>query len=158
MEIPTPQNGQTPSETPIGQPIQSPQSPQTSANSPITPAQQAQIQVTARMMSGMLCPQCHQPVLATEYFCPNCGKDLKEKPPGTKWWNQLYIYSLSFFLPPLGLWPAWKYIRSKDGTAQRVGWIAVALTVIAIVVSIFLFQDFVNSFSQYVNSSSGGLY
>ena len=83
-------------------------------------------------MVPTLCPVCHQPIPAAAYFCPNCGAPLRPKPPSTAWWSQLGIYALSLFLPPLGLWPAVKYIRSNDETARWVGWIAVALTVISI--------------------------
>jgi predicted amidophosphoribosyltransferase len=105
----------------------------------------------------LLCPVCHQPVTPEEYFCPNCGKSLKEKPPSTRWWTQLGLYALSVCLPPLGLWPAWKYLRSADQSARRVGWIAVALTAVSLVASIFLFQIIMNQLTQSLNASLGGL-
>jgi Double zinc ribbon len=105
----------------------------------------------------LTCPQCHQPVLPDAYFCPNCGKALKEKPPSTTWWTQLGIYALSALLPPLGLWPAVKYIRSKDAKSRRVGWIAVALTAISLILSIWFFQVIIQQFNKSINAASGGL-
>jgi hypothetical protein len=106
----------------------------------------------------LACPQCHQPVLPDAYFCPNCGKSLKEKPPPTRWWTQLGIYLLSALLPPLGLWPAVKYIRSSDALAKRVGWIAVALTVISLIASVWLAQIIIQQVQQAMTAASGGLF
>jgi len=50
-----------------------------------------------------VCPTCHQPVSPEDYFCPNCGKDLKAKPLSVSITTQIGIYLLSIFLPPLGL-------------------------------------------------------
>lgn len=101
-----------------------------------------------------LCPICHQPVLPDAYFCPNCGAPLRAKPPSTAWWSQLGVYALSFFLPPLGLWPAVKYIRSDDAAARRVGWIAVVLTAASIVVMIWLTEALINSLQSQLNNAS----
>ena len=104
-----------------------------------------------------ICPVCHQSVSPDAYFCPNCGHELKAKPPSTTWWSQLGIYALSALLPPLGLWPAWKYLKSSDAAARRVGWIAVALTAISLVVSVWLFQYMMQQLNQSLNAASGGL-
>jgi amino acid transporter len=100
------------------------------------------------------CSVCHQPILLEAYFCPNCGNPLKPKPPSTTWWTQLGIYALSLFLPPLGLWPAVKYLRSSDEIAKRVGWIAVALTVISIVIAIWLTEALIQNLQSQLDSAS----
>jgi uncharacterized membrane protein YvbJ len=107
--------------------------------------------------SPLICPQCHLPVSLDDYFCPNCGKNLREKPPSTTWLTQLGLYALSFFLPPLGLWPAVKYLKSADPKAKKIGWVIVVITVIAIIISIWLFQIFLvqvqDSFNNAINTS-----
>src|SRR5581483_4383428 len=101
-----------------------------------------------------ICPICHQTIQPGWYFCANCGRALQAKPPSTTWWSQLGIYALSLALPPLGLWPAFKYIRSHDNTARTVGWIAVGLTVVSVIASIYLFQQLMQQLTATLNGAS----
>lgn len=103
-----------------------------------------------------ICPFCHFQILDPEhfYFCPNCGKLLKE-PPLTLV-KQLGIYALSIFLPPLGLWPGIKYLFSADPTNKKVGIIAIILTVVATIVTVWLAMGFINSLTAGLNSSLQG--
>ena len=57
-------------------------------------------------------------------------------------------------MPPLGLWPAVKYIRSEDVAARRVGWIAVALTVVSIIVMIWLTEALIQNLQAQLDSAS----
>jgi len=103
-----------------------------------------------------LCPQCHQPVPPEWYFCANCGKNLREKPPSTAWLMQIGLYLLSVFLPPLGLWPGMKYLRSSHAPARRVGIIVAVLTAISFVVSLMIFERWLsNAVQQASNTLSG---
>ncbi len=102
------------------------------------------------------CPQCHQPSQPDWYFCPHCGKDLRAKPRSTTVLAQLGIYALSLFLPPLGLWPGIKYLREDDPLAQRVGMIAIGLTVVSTIVTIWISYAFVQSYIGTINQSLGG--
>ena len=86
----------------------------------------------------LICPSCHQPIKPEYYFCPNCGANLKEKTAPISVWAQIGIYALSIFLPPLGLWPGIKYIMKKDKQAKTVGIIAVALTLVSSLITIWL--------------------
>ncbi|HEX8931611.1 MAG TPA: zinc ribbon domain-containing protein, partial [Patescibacteria group bacterium] len=82
-----------------------------------------------------LCPNCKLPVLADFYYCPNCSQQLRPKPISVSLLKQIGVYLLSFFLPPFGLYPAIKYIRQSDPKTKIIGWVAIALTVISIMVS-----------------------
>jgi hypothetical protein len=97
------------------------------------------------------CPKCQFPILETYFFCPNCGKSLKLTPSATSAIKQIGIYSLSLFLPPLGLWPGIKYLKTEDSGAKMVGTIAIILTIISIVVTIWLTMGLLNNFNQYQN-------
>lgn len=102
------------------------------------------------------CPSCHSPIIDTYYFCPNCGKNIKPVPLATSITKQIGVYAVSIFLPPLGLWPAVKYLKQEDKTAKKIGVIAIVLTVISIVVSIWLLKGFVNQTNQLLNSQPNG--
>ena len=104
------------------------------------------------MTNDLKCPYCGAPIDAGFYFCPNCGKQLRIKPTQTSVMSQIGVYLLSFFLPPLGLWPAYRYLRQSDRKAKTIGWIAVALTVISLVLAVWLFQGFINYLNQSINS------
>lgn len=91
-----------------------------------------------------VCPSCHIQVQPSFYFCPNCGRKLKTKPIDVSILKQIWIYAVSFFLPPLGL--KWiSYVGNPNLKTKIVGWIAIALTLISIIISIMLFQSIMQS-------------
>ncbi|MGA2910268.1 MAG: zinc ribbon domain-containing protein [Candidatus Microgenomates bacterium] len=98
-----------------------------------------------------LCPFCHTPIADSYYFCPNCGKNLKPAPLPTKVLTQIGIYALSIFLPPLGLWPGIKYLNQGNEKAKIIGTVAISLTVISTVVTIWLAVGFINQANQSIN-------
>ncbi len=99
-----------------------------------------------------ICPACKSIISTTAYFCPNCGKQLKDKAPSATFAKQALIYFVSLFLPPFGLWYAWKYIKYGDYTSIKIGTIAIILTIISILATIWLTQGFINSVYQSLNT------
>ena len=75
----------------------------------------------------LTCKRCGQPIQESFYFCPNCGKKIKEPPPSTSIAAQTVVSLVSFFFPPLGLIYAYRYSR-HGGSKER--YIAVAAVVI----------------------------
>src|SRR3990167_4011326 len=92
-----------------------------------------------------ICKRCGQPVQESFYFCPNCGRKIKEPPPSTSVPAQSVVYLVSFFLPPLGLIYAYKYSR-HGGTKERyIAVTAVVLTCLTIYIQyIFLSRAWEN--------------
>ncbi len=78
---------------------------------------------------------------------------LKDKSLSTTIGRQLYIYFLSFLLPPLGLWPGIKYLKQKDEKSRMIGFIAIVLTIISTALTIWATVGFINVFNQQLNSS-----
>ena len=101
-------------------------------------------------MEPKYCPVCHLQVQDNYYFCPNCGKNLKE-PPLTLT-KEIGIYALSLFLPPLGLWPGIKYFSSANPKLKKVGIIAIVLTIISSFITIWLTIVTMNTVMQGANS------
>jgi hypothetical protein len=104
-----------------------------------------------------ICPVCHQPVLAEYYFCPNCGRALKEKPVKITILAQIGFYALAIFLPPLGLWPGIKYVIKKSPQARWVGAITIVLTLISTVVTLWWMSSLTSSYLDQINGSLYGL-
>ncbi len=98
------------------------------------------------------CPVCHIALPADAYFCPNCGTSLKEKGPSTDILVQIKIYLISFFIPPAGFWYGWKYMKQGDDLSKRIAWIAMILTVVSLVGTIWLTMVTLDS----INSQLGG--
>ncbi|OHA46461.1 MAG: hypothetical protein A3A80_04230 [Candidatus Terrybacteria bacterium RIFCSPLOWO2_01_FULL_44_24] len=94
---------------------------------------------------GTICPSCHAAASALANFCSQCGKKLKERQLSTSVAKQIIIYLVSFFLAPLGLGYAFKYIKQRDPKTRMIGIVSLALTVIAIVLMIWLTKTFTNS-------------
>ncbi|MEK7166571.1 MAG: zinc ribbon domain-containing protein [Patescibacteria group bacterium] len=97
------------------------------------------------------CPFCQQLVADSDFSCPNCGRKIREKQLSKSLLSQLGIYLLSFFLPPLGLWPGFKYLRQKDQTRRWIGIIAIILTFVSILVTAYYTIQIVNQVNEQVN-------
>jgi len=104
-------------------------------------------------MEPKSCSKCKYIISDSFYFCPNCGKKLKEPPVSTTVLRQIYIYSLSILLPPLGLWPAVKYLRQKDRKAKIIGIVAIILTIISSIITTYLTINILNSEITAINNS-----
>ncbi|MCL5006767.1 MAG: zinc ribbon domain-containing protein [Patescibacteria group bacterium] len=102
-----------------------------------------------------ICPVCHQAVPAGAYFCPNCGHPLRAQPPSVSTGRQIIVYLISFFLPPLGLWYAWKYLAVNDRKSKIVGIAAILLTIISLAAAVWLWQAFVVYVNQSLNQLNG---
>ena len=111
------------------------------------------------MDSQVTCLYCKRNISLSDFFCPNCGKKLKEKPLSTTFTRQLLIYLLSVFFPPFGIWPAIKYLRQSDERSKKIGLVALFLTIISIVITTWLTISFLNSigkeFSNQLNIYQG---
>ncbi len=103
-----------------------------------------------------VCPRCHLPVAPEFYFCPNCGMSLKEQQGSVTVLMQIGIYAFSVLLPPLGLWPGIKYARRSDPKARRVGIIAIALTIVSTVVTLWLIYSLFNVYLQTIQGAFNG--
>ena len=101
-------------------------------------------------MEQTTCKFCGQAVLSNYYFCPYCGKKIIEPPITTA--REIGIYLLSVFLPPLGLWPGIKYLLQKNEKAKRVGAIAIVLTIISSVITIWIAVVTMNNINQSISS------
>jgi hypothetical protein len=89
------------------------------------------------------CSVCHQPVLATYYFCPNCGNNLNQAPLSTSLWSQVSLYAFSLILPMILFlfvtkWPGVKYLRSEDKKTKNIGIIACTILAVSTILTIWL--------------------
>lgn len=62
--------------------------------------------------------------------------------------KQTFIYLGSLLLPPLGLVWGFKYLKVKDPGVKRVGYLAIILTIISLVLTIWLSFNLVNTLNQ----------
>jgi hypothetical protein len=90
--------------------------------------------------SSAICQTCHQPVLASYYFCPNCGTKLNAPPLPTSIAAQIGLYLFSIILPvicylAITKWQGYKYSRSKDPKTRNIGLIAWALLIVSSVIT-----------------------
>ena len=104
------------------------------------------------METPELCPVCHRATQPTDYFCPNCGKALRQAPPSVTPTAQAFLYLGSVFLPPLGLWWGYKYLRQPDQKSKIIALVAAVLTVISLIVTTKLSMDFISNVNKQVDS------
>jgi hypothetical protein len=101
---------------------------------------------------GLTCPSCHFPLHESFYFCPNCGKKLKDPPVSTGIGKQIGIYLVSILLPPIGFWPGVKYMLSPDKKAQIIGVVAILLTFISTIITVWYTYQIYIQLQQALNA------
>lgn len=103
------------------------------------------------MENSVKCPVCHTEVRSTDYFCFNCGKNLKPKPPSTSNTEQLIVYLKSIFLAPYGIILGIRYLRQEESKSKIVGVTAIILTLITILIITKLASDLMSNINDQVN-------
>ncbi len=110
-----------------------------------------------------ICPSCHQPVLSQYYFCPNCGKDLHQKPLSTSLGAQLWLYTFSLIIMPLTCylvyahWKGWEYFKSSDPKAKRMGIVAMILIAASLIFIIWSTVAGIIWYEQYSQAEQSQL-
>lgn len=100
----------------------------------------------------MRCRYCAGAITTDDYFCPSCGKKLKEKPVSTDLWPLVWLFILSALLPPLGIGLTIRYIRSEEEKTKLIGWISLMVMAVALIVSIWFAKSVMDGFNQKINS------
>ena len=103
-----------------------------------------------------ICSFCGNQIPTDAFFCPRCGKQVKEAPLSTSVFTQTWIYLVSVLLPPLGLWPGVKYFKHSDPRAKQIGIVAIVLTVASLVITTWLTISFLNSYLNDINKALNG--
>ena len=113
-----------------------------------------------------ICQVCHQPVLPTYYFCPNCGTKLISAPLPTSIATQIGIYLFSIILPSILFlfitrWPGLKYFKSNDPKARIIGEIACTLLILSTIFTFYFTYVWtlgaIQSLTDQLNADLGGL-
>lgn len=105
--------------------------------------------------SQFICPTCSTIAIPGSKFCSNCGAPLQVDPVTLSVGKQVWIYFVSFFLPPLGLVWVFKYFRSESGQLQRVALIATILTVVSILLTIWATAGIFQNVQTQINALHG---
>ena len=98
------------------------------------------------------CGVCHVDVRPSDYFCFNCGNNLKPKPPSTSLTKQLIVYLESILLPPYGIIIGIRYLKQSEDRSKLVGVICIILTIISIIIFTKITLDLMNNINDQVNS------
>lgn len=105
-------------------------------------------------MNDNYCKNCKTLLYPIYNFCPTCGLKIKDPVITVSVAKQIGVYLLSFFLPPLGLWPGIKYLRQGSEKVKMVGIIAVVLTVLSVIISLWAFFGFFKTVTTTLTPSS----
>lgn len=104
------------------------------------------------MENSLLCPACQFKIQSDWFFCPNCAKELKEKPPIITIGRQIFMYLVSFFLTPLGLGWGLKYVKYKDPKTKIIGIVCIALTILSFIFMIISLKSFIEQYGKMLNN------
>lgn len=100
----------------------------------------------------LVCPTCGNILVPGDVFCPKCGTKIIQVPQNIGIGRQIYIYVISFLLPPLGLIWTWKYLRTGNSQQKRIGLIAAGLTVISIILTLWATMGFFSGLQSQMSS------
>lgn len=117
--------------------------------------------VVSAPLSMLVCSYCHQPILSSYYFCPNCGTKIGSGELSTSPQAQAWIYIFSIILPMMCYifvtrWQGLKYYRSSDPKTRQIGLNAIVLLSLSTIVTLWLgyvwAQEFVQSQVASINA------
>jgi hypothetical protein len=111
--------------------------------------------MTQKVSTEEICSMCHQPILPTYYFCPNCGNNLASPPLPTTVFAQTKLYLHSVVLPSIcfitiGRWKGIQYVQASDQKTKTIGLIACVLIALS---TLFTFWLVVSTTQKIVNTS-----
>jgi hypothetical protein len=81
---------------------------------------------------------------------------LKTKVPSTSIGAQIKVYAVSAFLPPFGLVYVWRYYKESDRVSQCIAAIALVLTILMTVATIWITIDSLNLFNRMLKAALNG--
>lgn len=96
------------------------------------------------------CTRCHIIVRPTDFYCFNCGNNLKPAPPSISVMDQINLYGKSILLPPFGLLWAIKYLNQSDKKSKMVGVVAIVLTLVSLIVATIWFRNTMNQVNEQI--------
>lgn len=118
---------------------------------PIPPTQTQPLAVPVIQSQDFTCKNCHMKILGDYYYCPNCGKKIKEPPFKFSALKTTGIMLESVLLPPLGLFPGIKYLRYKDPVAKAIGITAIVITIIATILMCIFLKNYIDTVNKQLN-------
>lgn len=105
--------------------------------------------------ASLTCPNCKTPIVPGSKFCSNCGIALTSLTT-VSIGKQIWIYFVSFFLPPLGLIWTFKYFRSPNSQQKKVAIAAAILTIVGAIITLWVSLGVFNTINQQVQQQLNG--
>ncbi len=105
-----------------------------------------------------ICPVCHINVRPTDYFCFNCGTNLRPAPLSTSFETQVKLYLKCLFLPPMGMIWGLRYLKQKDSRSKAVGYICIIITTVLLFLLVKWTKDLIDTVNDTVNTSMDAFY
>src|SRR3989344_966582 len=103
-------------------------------------------------MENAVCLKCKTPILQISFFCYHCGNKVKEPPVSTRIGRQIWIYFISFFFPPFGFVPGIKYLRQENSQAQKIGFVAILLTILSVIIATAIMLQLIAQAQQQIQA------
>lgn len=107
------------------------------------------------MGNELFCQNCKNSYDPLWFFCPTCGKKIKEKPVETGFWNILGLLGLSLLLPPFNIGLSIKYIKAPERKAKMWGWISIGVMIGVLVLATLWSIKTINDINRQVETEMG---
>jgi len=103
-------------------------------------------------INKLVCQNCKNILQTKAAFCQYCGKQVSNYLIQTNASKQILVYLVSFFLPPFGLIYAYKYLKQGDSKSKKIAYLAIALTITSIGISLWVSTKILNTLSTQLNN------
>lgn len=104
------------------------------------------------MEMDLVCKSCQNPISPTYFFCPYCGKKLRQPPLSTSIGKQIGVYFLAIFFPFFSIVPGIRYMNQPDSKSKAVGVVALLVTGISLLLNVYFLFVSIDYFKQLLNS------
>jgi len=98
------------------------------------------------------CPFCNNKIDPKVFYCPICGKKVREKPVSTGFWPVVLLFALCLFLPPLNIGLTIRYMKSGDPKAKKIGTISLVVMIVVLIAAGISTYYFTKYISDQVNT------
>lgn len=139
-------------------PKSAPQVPAPTGNQINSPTQ-IPVKQTLAVPGKLTCKYCYTEIKDDFFFCPHCGKNIKDIPFKFSIFKTLGLIIFSILLPPLGIVPGFTYLRKKDFKAKVIGIILIVLSIIVTAAVIWFLIEMYKDMSRFwmeLYSQQGG--
>lgn len=106
----------------------------------------------------IFCSNCGEKIIADDKYCRKCGAKNNVLSTGLSLRKKVSIFLFSILFAPLGLYWFFKLYKNENPEIKKIGYTALYITVIMIVVLVVVNAYYVTLLKEYINRYTNSMY